>query len=149
MSGSIEVRVKAVMMDPNTGTPVVVLEGVHDPETVLPIWIGKPEGAAILTAGEFENGKIKRPLTHDLIKMILDGFSAKLLKVEIDSVDEGTYTAKLYIERDNENIFIDARPSDSIALAMRTATPLFVNSEIAGDTPDLFKDADGFKGLNK
>lgn len=97
-------------------------------ERTLPIWIGEPEALAI--ARSLEAMQYPRPLTHDLLKIVLDTFQAKVVKIEVVSLKDETYYAKIYIESDNRLFVIDARPSDSIALAMRTKSTIFVDPKI-------------------
>ncbi len=97
-------------------------------ERTLPIWIGESEAMAI--ALTLEGVKPKRPLTHDLMKSILDAFQAKVSKIGIVDLKEETYYAKIFVEVDSKVYAIDARPSDSIALALRTKSSIWVNDEI-------------------
>ena len=97
-------------------------------ERTLPIWIGEPEALAI--ARSLESLQYPRPLTHDLLKIVLDTFQAKVAKIEVVALKDETYYAKIYIESDNRLFVIDARPSDSIALAMRTKSSIFVDPKV-------------------
>lgn len=97
-------------------------------ERTLPIWIGESEAMAI--ALTLEGVKPKRPLTHDLLKSILDAFQAKVSKIGIVDLKEETYYAKIFVELDSKVFAIDARPSDSIALALRTKSSIWVNDDI-------------------
>ncbi|MDH4211267.1 MAG: bifunctional nuclease family protein [candidate division WOR-3 bacterium] len=97
-------------------------------ERTLPIWIGESEAMAI--ALTLEGVKPKRPLTHDLLKSILDAFQAKVSKIGIVDLREETYYAKIFVELDSKVFAIDARPSDSIALALRTKSSIWVNDDI-------------------
>ncbi|MGB3341594.1 MAG: bifunctional nuclease family protein [bacterium] len=97
-------------------------------ERTLPIWIGEPEALAI--ARSLESLEYPRPLTHDLLKIVLDAFQAKVAKIEVVALKDETYYAKIYIESDNRFFVIDARPSDSIALAMRTRSTIFVDPKV-------------------
>jgi len=127
----VRVRVKALLVDTSNNAPVVLLEGDEDHE-VMPIWIGQNEALAIslkLQGKEFE-----RPLTHDLLKSVLNKLNHDLEKVIIDDLSNKTYYATLVLRGpDNEQIRIDSRPSDSIALALRTDSPIFVEDEIFRD----------------
>ena len=123
----IEVSVSALAMDKTTGTPVVLLKEVKG-ERVLPIWIGPFEADAISRALMGE--KFRRPLTHDLIVNIFRGLGVKVLKVEISELKEDTYYAKIYLEKENEFAVIDARPSDSRAIALRAKCPIYVAEEV-------------------
>ena len=122
--------VSGLAVDERTHTPVVLLREKSG-SRMLPIWIGPSEASAI--AIELTGRKFQRPLTHDLLKTIIDGLSAKVPKIAIVDLREKTYYAKVYIERDQELLAIDARPSDCIALALRTRSPIFVREELLRD----------------
>ncbi len=104
-------------------------------DRTLPIWIGENEAFAI--ALSLEGKKSPRPMTHDLLKLVIDAFQSKVLKVEVVGLrmvnDNGTYFAKIYLRSDGRVIAIDARPSDSIALALRTDSTIFVDPKIMDD----------------
>jgi bifunctional DNase/RNase len=125
----VEMRVSGLMLDENAQSPVVILQEA-DGERTLPIWIGHAEAGAI--AMQLAGKKFERPLTHDLMKMIVDGMKATLEKVAVTELRNNTFLAKMVFERDDEIVSIDARPSDSIALALRTGSPIYV-------AEDLFK----------
>ena len=118
----IEVRVAHLGLDRATNTPVVILQELQG-ERVLPIWIGPAEASAI--AMELAGVKFARPLTHDLVKQIVIGLGASLSRVLISAVKENTYYAELHLHREDHVIQIDARPSDSIAVALRLKAPIF------------------------
>ena len=113
----VEVRVQSLGLDRSSNTPVVILEEVGG-ERVLPIWIGPGEASAI--AMQLADMEFSRPLTHDLIVACLNGLGGSLRKVIITRVEKNTYYAELIIHRNGEVISVDARPSDSIAVALRT-----------------------------
>jgi hypothetical protein len=123
----IEVRVAHLGLDRTTNTPVVILQE-RDGERVLPIWIGPAEASAI--AMELAGVKFSRPLTHDLLKQIIVGLGAELRKIIITQVKDNTYFAELHIYRGDAVIQVDARPSDSIALALRLKAPIFTNENL-------------------
>ncbi|MGD2135067.1 MAG: bifunctional nuclease family protein [Gemmatimonadales bacterium] len=118
----IEVTVAHLGLDRATNTPVVILQE-KDGERVLPIWIGPAEASAI--AMELAGVKFSRPLTHDLVKQIVLGLGASLERVLISQVKENTYYAEMHLARDDHVIHVDARPSDSIAVALRLQAPIF------------------------
>lgn len=120
----IEVRVAHLGLDRTTNTPVVILQEQQG-ERVLPIWIGPSEASAI--AMELAGVKFSRPLTHDLLKQVIVGLGADLRKVIITQVKDNTYYAELHIYRGDSVIQIDARPSDSIAVALRLKAPIFTS----------------------
>lgn len=102
---------------------VVLLRGDHDPRT-LPIFIGGAEAQAI--AVRMDNVEIPRPITHDLFKNVLDCVECRLKRVVINDLVEGTFFAVLVLEHDAVEVEVDARPSDAVALAIRTSSPIFV-----------------------
>jgi len=123
----IQVRVAHLGLDPSTKSPVVILQE-QEGERVLPIWIGPNEASAI--AMELAGMKFARPLTHDLIKQVIVGLGAELRKVIITQVKDNTYYAELHVYRGDTVIQIDARPSDSIAVALRLGSPIFTSDAL-------------------
>jgi uncharacterized protein len=126
-SAMIEVRVAHLGLDRATNSPVVILQE-KDGERVLPIWIGPAEASAI--AMHLAGVKFARPLTHDLIRQLIIGLGGDLRRVTITQVKDNTYFAELHIYRDDHVIQIDARPSDSIAVALRLNAPIFTRDEL-------------------
>lgn len=126
----VEVKVVHIILD-RKNTPVVILKE-SDGERMLPIWIAPPEAGAIAMglAGE----KFERPLTHDLLRQVIVGLEAKLECVVITEVKHSTYFAQLHLRRNDHVIQIDARPSDSIALALRLDAPIFSDESILDAT---------------
>ena len=127
----IEVRIASLALDPRTNQPVIVLKPLADEPgegRLLPIWIGHPEATAILLA--LEGAEPSRPLTHDLMRNMLETLGTSVERVEITRVEEGTFFAKLVLNDSDHTISVDARPSDSIALAIRMGAPLFVAEEV-------------------
>jgi bifunctional DNase/RNase len=134
----VQVRVAHLGLDRTSNTPVVILQE-NEGQRVLPIWIGPAEASAI--AMELAGVKFSRPLTHDLLKQVIVGLGAELRKVIITQVKDNTYFAELHIYRGDTVIQIDARPSDSIALALRLKAPIFtsdtlLNADTSVDTSD-------------
>jgi bifunctional DNase/RNase len=123
----VETKVKTVMVDPNTQSPVVVLETVAD-KKLLPIWIDVPEARAI--AIEIEQIKVPRPLTHDLIRNILQGLGATLQRATITDLRNSTYFAILSLGVKGQELQIDCRPSDAIAVALRMKAPIFASTQV-------------------
>jgi bifunctional DNase/RNase len=123
----IEVSVKGLARDVTTESPVVIL-GRSDSDKILPIWIGPYEAWAI--AMEMSSIPSRRPLTHDLMKSMLEHLQATVEKIEIYDLRDQTFYARILLMHDSETIEIDARPSDSIALALRTKSPIFANSKL-------------------
>ena len=127
MEGFERVVVCGVSCDPTTKQPMVLLK-VEGENRLLPIWIGGPETAAILM--KLQGSVCPRPLTHDLLASVIDGLSASLERVLVTGVRENTVYAVLQLVAGDEEIAIDSRPSDAIALAMRTDAPIFVSTEL-------------------
>jgi uncharacterized protein len=123
----VEMRIRGLMMDPVTNTPIVVLKDIEG-ESVLPIWVGVYEANAI--ALEIEKVTTPRPMTHDLIKNVLTGFGAIVNKVVVTELKDDTFYAVIWAEREGQVISIDSRPSDALALALRVDCPIFVDDEV-------------------
>jgi uncharacterized protein len=133
-SGSIEAKVKTVLIDPASQSPVVVLETTTD-KKLLPIWIDVPEARAI--AMELEHFKLPRPLTHDLIRNILHGLGASLQRITITDVRNNAYLALLSIVLNGKEVQIDSRPSDAIAVALRMKAPIFATPVVLAKAKSL------------
>lgn len=127
----VEVVVKSLGLDRASNTPVVILEE-KDGSRVLPIWIGPSEASAI--AMELAGMKFSRPLTHDLFASMVGGLGGELQKVSITRVVDNTYYAELIIRREDEIISVDARPSDSIAIALRMDAVIMTSEELLETT---------------
>jgi len=127
----LEVRVVHLGLDRSSNTPVVILQE-KDGERVLPIWIGPAEASAI--AMELAGVKFSRPLTHDLVKHVILGLGGLVKKVSITRVKENTYYAEMEIHQNDNVVRIDARPSDSIAVALRLGAPIFTQEALLGLT---------------
>jgi bifunctional DNase/RNase len=125
----IEVKVGALIMDPNSSTPIVVLKGI-DSEAILPIWIGAYEANAI--ALEIEKVVPQRPMTHDLIRNLIVELGYRAEKVIVSDLRENTFFASIELssEDGSNKVVMDARPSDAIALALRVDCPIFVEQNV-------------------
>ena len=123
----IEVKVSGVAMDDRHKSPVIILQE-KDGDRVLPIWIGGSEAHAIMA--QLAGKKFQRPLTHDLMVNMIRDLKAKVLKVMITDLRDNTFYAEVLLQRQNELVKIDARPSDSIALAVRTNSPIFIAEKL-------------------
>lgn len=124
----VEVKIGALIMDPNTNTPIVVLKGV-DSESILPIWVGAYEANAI--ALEIEKIVPQRPMTHDLLRNFIVESGYRASKVVITELLENTFYALIeIIDGDSNIIALDARPSDAIALALRLDCSIFVDQKV-------------------
>jgi len=127
----IEMKVMGIALDTRTGSPIVVLNDAEN-RRALPIWIGSAEASAIIR--KMENIQVTRPMTHDLITTIIEETGYRLDRVEIHDVSSETYYASLLLVSDEgEEISIDSRPSDAIAVAIRTKAPIFVTSNVIAD----------------
>jgi hypothetical protein len=123
-----QMKVEGLLYDPRSGMYILLLHELHGNDT-LPIWIGKPEADSIALA----LGRVipPRPLTHDLMKSIIDSLNVRATRVVVSKIIENTYYAEVYLDRGGrDEILIDARPSDAIALAIRTNTPIFVHEKV-------------------
>jgi hypothetical protein len=145
----VRMRVAHLGLDRSTNTPVVILQE-EGGERTLPIWIGAPEANAI--ALEMQGAKPERPLTHDLMKHLVTGLGGELRRVVISGLRENTYLAELLIYRGGDVFEVDARPSDSIALALRMHAPIYTNEELlqngedgGGTAPETPADPDALK----
>lgn len=126
-----QVRIASLAVDPRTDQPVVILKPLGEAPgegRLLPIWIGQPEATAILLA--IEDVETPRPMTHDLLRNVIETLDAYIERVEITRVDGGTFYAALVVRGEERTRIIDARPSDSIALAVRTGAPIFVADDV-------------------
>ena len=123
----IEMTIKGLMVDPMTNMPIIILrdkEGVK----VLPIWVGMSEANAI--ALQIENISTPRPMTHDLLRNIIRDLNASVQKIVVCDLQENTFYALIYLAMKGGTVAIDARPSDAIALALRTRAPIFVEETV-------------------
>lgn len=123
----IEMQIKGLMMDPVTGVPIVILRNA-DNQRVLPIWVGPVEANAI--ALQIENVTPPRPMTHDLLRNVLTEFDARVQRVVITALRGNTFYAYLDIDRQGTRVLIDARPSDALAVALRSRAPVFVDDAV-------------------
>lgn len=122
-----EVRISGLSIDPITHTPIVLLKDKENQE-VIPIWIGLLEASSIAT--QLENIKLARPMTHDLMKSILNHLDAVVSRVEVNDLRNNTFYAVIHLNWNGMDLAIDARPSDAIAIALRTKSPIFVDQQV-------------------
>ncbi len=134
----VKVDVSGLALDKRSNSPVVLLKEA-DGERVLPIWIGQAEASAI--AFELSGFNFRRPLTHDLFKSVLDALDLKLTKVIISDLVDQTFYAEFFLEMGKKIFKIDARPSDSIIMALKLKAPIFVAEEIL-DSEDSSEEDD-------
>ena len=129
----VEVRVKSLRLDESTDTPVVTLEEIEG-ERVLPIWIGRGQAHAIWM--HLADKKYERPLTHDLLANVIETFGGRLNEVKISHLpDRKTYVAEMVCQRGDDVLTLDARPSDSIAVALRLNGKIFADDDLLKDAP--------------
>jgi uncharacterized protein len=123
----VEMKIRGLMMDPMTNMPIVVLKDLSG-DSVLPIWVGIYEANAI--ALEIEKVTTPRPMTHDLIKVLLTGLETSVKKVVVSELREDTFYALIWLDKGGELISVDSRPSDALALALRHDCPIYVDDQV-------------------
>ena len=124
----IEVKIRALMMDPNSGTPIIILKDVQS-DTMLPIWVGAYEANAI--ALEIEKIAPPRPMTHDLLRNLIVELGVRVERVVVTSLRDNTFFAVIEMRNsDGDRMVLDSRPSDAIALALRADCPIYVDMEV-------------------
>jgi len=141
----VEMKIRGLMMDPMTNMPMVVLKEVSG-TSILPIWVGIYEANAI--ALEIEKVLTPRPMTHDLIKLLLTGLETGVRKVVVSDLKDDTYYAVIWLEKEGSLISVDSRPSDALAIALRLDCPIYVDetvlktSKAAGSVSEKVNDAE-------
>ena len=124
----IEVKIRALMMDPNSGTPIIILKDVQS-DTMLPIWVGAYEANAI--ALEIEKIAPPRPMTHDLLRNLIVQLGVQVDRVVVTSLRDNTFFAVIEMRNsEGDRMILDSRPSDAIALALRADCPIYVDMEV-------------------
>ena len=124
----IEVKIRALMMDPNSGTPIIILKDVQS-DTMLPIWVGAYEANAI--ALEIEKIAPPRPMTHDLLRNLLTQLGVQVERVVVTRLQDNTFFAEIEMRNSDGSLMrLDSRPSDAIALALRADCPIYVDMEV-------------------
>jgi hypothetical protein len=123
----IEMTIKGLMVDPITNMPIVILRD-KDGQRVLPIWVGIFEANAI--ALQIENVPTPRPMTHDLLRNVIQDLKGSVQKIVVCDLQENTFYAVIYLSLGGDTVAIDARPSDAIALALRARAPIFVEDTV-------------------
>ena len=144
----IEMTIKGLMVDPITNMPIIILRD-KDGQRVLPIWVGIFEANAI--ALQIENISTPRPMTHDLLRNVIQDLNASVQKIVVCDLQENTFYALIYLSLDGATHAIDARPSDGIALALRTRAPIFVEDTVIdhAKTVDFTPEKDDADRLQK
>ncbi|HEY5133520.1 MAG TPA: bifunctional nuclease family protein [Candidatus Krumholzibacteriaceae bacterium] len=123
----VEVSVRGIALDQERKHPVVLLK-TEDEDDVLPIWIGTAEATAIFTA--LAGRSFERPMTHDLLAIVVDVLGAAVERIEITGIHADTYFARIVLKRGEDVFYVDARPSDSIALALRAGATILIDREL-------------------
>ena len=123
----LEVKIKGLMIDPISNLPIVILKPA-DSEAVLPIWVGIFEANAI--ALQIESISTPRPMTHDLVKNLLETLQAKIEKIVITDLRDSTFYALIHVTCQGETFHVDSRPSDAIAIALRTESRIYVEEDV-------------------
>ena len=123
----IEMTIKGLMIDPITNMPIVVLRD-QEGQRILPIWVGVFEANAI--ALQIEKVQTPRPMTHDLLKNVIGDLAARVERIVVCGLKENTFYATIHLNAVAGPITVDARPSDAIALALRTGSPIFVEESV-------------------
>lgn len=122
-----EFKIKGLVMDPVNNSPIIILQDVNS-DTLLPIWVGIFEANAI--ALQIEKVDPPRPMTHDLMKSILGHLSVDIDKIVITELRDSTFYALIHLNVEGKTVMVDSRPSDAIALALRTDSPIFVDDDV-------------------
>jgi uncharacterized protein len=123
----IEMTIKGLMVDPITNMPIIILRDAEG-QRVLPIWVGIFEANAI--ALQMENISTPRPMTHDLLRNVIEDMSGHITKIVVSDLRDNTFYALIYVDTGSDTVAIDARPSDAIALALRAQAPIFVEESV-------------------
>ncbi|MBI4852123.1 MAG: bifunctional nuclease family protein [Acidobacteria bacterium] len=123
----IEMKIRGLMIDPSANTPIVILKDVNS-EMLLPIWVGAYEANAI--ALEIEKIAPQRPMTHDLLKNVIEQMGARVQRIVITSLMDNVFYAVIELMMGDNRLFLDSRPSDAIALALRSDCPIYVNEDV-------------------
>jgi bifunctional DNase/RNase len=123
----VEMTIKGLMVDPITNMPIIVLRD-EEGQRILPIWVGVFEANAI--ALQIENVQTPRPMTHDLLKNVIQDLSATVERIVVSELRENTFYARIHLRTETGSVIVDARPSDAIALALRTQAPIFVEEDV-------------------
>jgi bifunctional DNase/RNase len=146
MTSLVPMTIKGLMLDPVSNSPIVVLKD-HDDRIYLPIWVGIFEANAI--ALQLESVETPRPMTHDLLRNFLSELSAVVHQVVISDLRDSTFFARIHVTSGGRSFEMDARPSDAIALALRTAAPIFVEQSVLDQAQTIAADEESDDKLKK
>lgn len=144
----IEMTIKGLMVDPITNMPIIILRD-KEGQRVLPIWVGVFEANAI--ALQIENVTTPRPMTHDLLRNVIEDLHGRIEKIVVSDLKDNTFYALIYLRVDGEVVAVDARPSDAIALALRARAPILVEESVIDNakTADLVPEKGDAERLQK
>ena len=123
----LEMKIRGLMIDQATNMPIIILKDVSG-EAVLPIWVGIYEANAI--ALEVEKTTTRRPMTHDLLKNLIHGLNAEVQRIVVTELRDDTFYAVIWMDQQGDTVCLDARPSDALALALRSDCPIYVTEEV-------------------
>jgi len=126
--------ISGLTVDPITNSPIVILKEIDGDQT-LPIWIGLLEATAI--ASEMEGIRFSRPMTHDLLKNMMDMVNLEVMKIEVCDLKNNTYYALIHFKSGDKEMSIDARPSDALALSLRVKAPIFVAEQVIQNSTQI------------
>lgn len=138
--------VTGLTIDPFTNMPIIILKD-QDKKNALPIWIGLIEASAIAT--ELEKIELSRPMTHDLIRNILHELKVSVNRIEVNDLQDNTFYARIFLKINGKEMMVDSRPSDAIALALRTQAPIFVAKEVMEKSRKIDLSAEGSEETEK
>ena len=139
MKELVPMSIKGLMLDPVSNSPIVVLKDDEE-KFFLPIWVGIFEANAI--ALQLENVTTPRPMTHDLLKNMMSELNATVIRVVINDLRESTFFARISVLTGGRELELDARPSDALALALRTQSPIFVSQAVLEQAQTITPDDD-------
>lgn len=146
MSREVPMTIKGLMLDPISNSPIVVLKDAGD-QTFLPIWVGIFEANAI--ALQLEAVETPRPMTHDLLRNVIEELEGKVSRIVINDLQESTFFARIHMSVGDRDVVIDSRPSDAIALALRVDAPIFVAAHVLEQAQTIEPDEDGEEKMKK
>ena len=142
----VQMKVTGLTIDPFTNMPIIILKDMEE-KSALPIWIGLIEASAIAT--ELEKIELSRPMTHDLLRNILHVMKIRVIKIQVNDLHDNTFYANITLEKDGKQIDVDSRPSDAIAVALRTNAPIYVDQKVIEKSRNIDLSKEGKAGEQK
>lgn len=142
----VQMKVTGLTIDPFTNMPIIILKDMEE-KSALPIWIGLIEASAIAT--ELEKIELSRPMTHDLLRNILHVMKIRVIKIQVNDLHDNTFYANITLEKDGKQIEVDSRPSDAIAVALRTNAPIYVDQKVIDKSRNIDLSKEGKEGEQK